>query len=344
MTSTAILWYRRDLRVTDHPALRDALAAHDRVVPAFVLDDALLHGRYASGSRAAFMLGCLRRLGDALRRRGSDLVVRHGRPEQEIPALAAECGASAVYWTSDVTPYARARDGRVTDALRAADVAPHPSTGNYVIDVGKPRTKGGAPFRVFSPFSRAWGSAGRRDVGRAPRTMPALPARLARGRLPSLDALGLRSDVRDPVVEPGEEAARRALAAFLAGPVEHYAGRSGIPAGGTSVLSPYLRFGCLSPRECEERARERGGRGAQAWVRQLCWRDFYAHLLLHHPDSATQELQQRYRGALRWSSSGSASRPGRRDAPGSRSSTPGCASSARPGGCTTASGSSSARS
>src|SRR5690349_24331458 len=88
MTSTAILWYRRDLRVTDHPALRDALDAHDRVVPAFVLDDALLHGRYASGVRAAFMLGCLRSLGEALGERGSGLVVRHGRPEQEIPALA----------------------------------------------------------------------------------------------------------------------------------------------------------------------------------------------------------------------------------------------------------------
>ena len=303
MTSTAILWYRRDLRVTDHPALRDALDTHDRVVPAFVLDDALLHGRYASGARAAFMLGCLRSLGEALGERGSGLVVRHGRPEREIPALAAECGASAVYWTSDVAPYARARDRRVTEALRAADVEPHPSTGNYVIDVGKPRTKGGAPFRVFSPFSRAWATVGRRDVGRAPRTMPALPAKLVRGRLPSLEALSLESDVHAPVVEPGEDAARRALSAFLAGPVEHYASRNDTPAGGTSVLSPYLRWGCLSPRECEERARDRGGRGAQAWVRQLCWRDFYAHLLLHHPESATQELQERYRGSLRWSSS-----------------------------------------
>jgi deoxyribodipyrimidine photo-lyase len=305
MTTTAIVWYRRDLRLHDHPALRAALDEFDRVVPAFVLDDTLLHGRYASAARTAFMLGCLRALDDALRERGGGLVLRHGRPEREIPALADEAGAQAVFWTSDVAPYARARDARVTDGLRETGVAPRPCTGGYCIDIGRPRTRDGRPFRVFSPFARTWAKAGRRDVGRAPRTLPALPSRVRRGRLPSLEALGLRldGDVPDPVCEPGEAAARAALAAFLRGPVAAYARRNDIPAGGSSVLSPYLRWGCLSARECEERARSRGGRGAEAWVRQLCWRDFYAHLLLHHPESATQELQERYRGALEWSSS-----------------------------------------
>jgi len=300
MTSTAILWYRRDLRVHDHPALRAALDGHDRVVPVFVLDDALLGGRYASAARTEFMLGCLRALGDALRERGSGLVVPHGRPEQEIPALAGDARATAVYWTSDVSPYARARDRRVTDALGAAGVDARPTTGGYCVDVGRPRTRAGKPFRVFSPFARAWSDAARRDVGRAPRRMPALPPGMRRGRVPSLSALGLSSDVRAPVCPPGEDAARQALARFLAGTVDDYARRNDEPAGGTSVLSPYLRWGCLSARECEERARTRGGRGAHAWVRQLCWRDFYAHLLLHHPESAVDELQERYRGALEW--------------------------------------------
>jgi deoxyribodipyrimidine photo-lyase len=305
MTSTAILWYRRDLRLHDHPALRAALDEFDRVVPVYVLDDALLHGRYASAARTAFMLGCLRSLAGALRERGSGLVVRHGRPAREIPRLAEETGAEAVFWTSDVSPYARARDRRVTDALREAGVEARPSTGGYCVDVSKPRTRGGRPFRVFSPFARAWGNAARRDVRRAPRTLPALPSRLARGRVPSLDALGLRldGDVGDPVCEPGEPAARAALAAFLRGPVEAYARRNDLPAGGSSELSPYLRWGCLSARECEQRARSHGRRGPEAWVRQLCWRDFYAHLLLHHPESATEELQERYRGTLEWSSS-----------------------------------------
>src|SRR5215211_3392964 len=135
MTTTAIVWYRRDLRVHDHPALRAALDGFDRVVPAFVLDDALLRGRYASGSRTAFMLGCLRALDGELHARGSGLVVRHGRPERELPALAAGIGADAVLWTSDVAPYARARDARVTAALRARAVQARPCTGGYCIDV-----------------------------------------------------------------------------------------------------------------------------------------------------------------------------------------------------------------
>ena len=131
MTTTAILWYRRDLRLHDHPALRAALDEFDRVVPVFVLDDALLHGRYASAARTGFMLGCLRALGNALRERGGGLVLRHGRPEEEIPALADEAGARAVFWTSDVAPHARGRDARVTEALREADVAARPCTGGY---------------------------------------------------------------------------------------------------------------------------------------------------------------------------------------------------------------------
>jgi deoxyribodipyrimidine photo-lyase len=130
--------------------------------------------------------------------------------------------------------------------------------------------------------------------------LPALPSGVRRGSVPALSALGLSSDVRAPVCPPGEDAARQALTRFLGGAVDDYARRNDEPAGGTSVLSPYLRWGCLSARECEKRARAHGGRGAQAWVRQLCWRDFYAHLLLHHPESAVRELQERYRGALEW--------------------------------------------
>src|SRR4051794_27907594 len=99
--STAILWYRRDLRVHDHPALHTACSEYDRVVPVFVFDDRLLEGRFASTPRAAFMAGCLRALDEQLRSRGSGLVLRHGRPEDELLALAAEVDATAVLWTSD---------------------------------------------------------------------------------------------------------------------------------------------------------------------------------------------------------------------------------------------------
>ena len=120
MPSTAIVWLRRDLRLHDHPPLTAALAAHARVVPLFVLDPALLGGRFASGPRVAFLLDCLRALDAELRERGGALVVRQGAPEQVVPALAREAGAKAVFWASDATPYALARDWRMRTAKDSA--------------------------------------------------------------------------------------------------------------------------------------------------------------------------------------------------------------------------------
>src|SRR5262245_47023756 len=156
MATTEIVWFRRDLRVHDHPSLTAAARSADRVVPVFVLDDDLLKGRFASGPRTAFMLGCLKELRGALRDRGSNLAIRHGRPEKVLVELARETGASAVRFASDVSPFAMARDRRVEEALRDAGIEPIRHPGNFVADVGKPETQGGKPFSVFSPFHRAW--------------------------------------------------------------------------------------------------------------------------------------------------------------------------------------------
>src|SRR5690348_5471440 len=112
---TALVWFRRDLRVHDHAPLREALAAHERVVPVFVLDERLLG---VSPSRTSFMLDCLRELRASLRDRGGELFVRSGEPDEVLVELARETGASAAYWAPDVSPYSRARDRRVADALR----------------------------------------------------------------------------------------------------------------------------------------------------------------------------------------------------------------------------------
>jgi deoxyribodipyrimidine photo-lyase len=288
MPSTAIVWLRRDLRLHDHPPLVAALRAHDRVLPAFVLDPTLLGGRFASGPRIGFLLDCLRELDAQLRERGGALVVRHGAPERELPAIARETGARAVYWASDATPYSLARDGRVREALAATGVEHLPGPGNFVADIGRPRTGAGTPYTVFTPFHRAWAALERRAVHRAPADVPQ-PAGIEAGTIPSLDALGLRDELTARAVEPGETAARAALSGFLEGDVDRYHERHDRLAGGTSTLSPYLRFGCLSPREVEERALRRGGAGAAAFVRQLAWRDFYAHVLLHHPGNRVRE-------------------------------------------------------
>lgn len=302
MTSTALLWYRRDLRLHDHPALVTALHEHERVIPVFVFDDALLHGRFASAPRTSFMLGCLRELDAAWRAHASGLVIRAGRPEHELVRLARELDAGAVFWTSDVAPYARRRDTRVTEALRGAAVQPRPTGGGYCIDVARPRTSAGGPYGVFTPFWRAWQRLERRAVHRAPRALPALPSGVRKGRIPRVDALGISGhDVPEPIVAPGEAAARAAVARWLRGPIDAYADRhDSLSDPGTSTLSPYLRWGCLSALECEQRAQGHGGAGARAWVRQLCWRDFLAHVLLLHPDNAHAEHQARFRGTLAW--------------------------------------------
>ena len=287
MSRSAAVWFRRDLRVHDHPALHLAAAEFDRVVPVFVLDDALLHGRYRSAARTRFMLACLEQLDAGLRARGSGLVVLHGRPERELAAL----GVDAVLWSADVSPYARARDGRVTEALRAAGTDARPQPGTYVVDLALPR-----PQTVFSRFFREWDGLERRPVLDVPAALPPLPAGVAPTGVPSGDDLGMGPGVPAPVREPGEDAARAALDAWLAEPVDHYHERQdGMARVGTSRLASYLRWGCLSARECEARALERGSKGAVAWRRQLGWRDFYAHTLLQHPANVRAAQQERFR-------------------------------------------------
>jgi deoxyribodipyrimidine photo-lyase len=298
--STGIVWYRHDLRLRDHPALRAALDEHDRVVPLFCFDDRLLHGRHASGPRTQFMLECLAEVDSALRDRGSGLLVRRGRPEEEIPALAREVDAGAIHFTRDVSPFARRRGERTGAALREAGVElrDHPGL-NAVDDVRDIRTKQGKPYSVFSPFHNSWLEQDRRPVLEAPRRLPALPSKVAKGRLPSLESLGLSQEVAEPP-EGGEAAAHRTAKRFLGDPVREYTEvHDALGRDRTSRLSPYLHFGCITPRQLEERLPR--GKGPDAFRRQLCWRDFHHHVLAHFPRNARSEFQERYRGKIRWS-------------------------------------------
>jgi deoxyribodipyrimidine photo-lyase len=294
----AILWFRRDLRVHDHPALHAAADRHELVVPVFCLDDRLLYGRHSSGPRTTFLLECLNDLHGHLSSRGAGLVVRHGPPEAVLPALAKAAGAREVHVSRDDGPFGGRRDQVVRDALAAAGVTMHAHPGLSVVDdVRTIMTGQDRPYTVFTPFYRNWQRIPRRDPLAAPGRI-AMPAGLRPGELPTLARLGLRQEVPEPAAG-GESEGLARLDAFLAGPVRDYAtGRDLAADCGSSRLSPYLRFGCLSPRSIE--ARLPGGEGAEAFRRQLCWRDFYHQVLLHHPGNARHEFQERYRGKLAW--------------------------------------------
>jgi len=297
--TSGIVWFRRDLRVRDHPALRAALDAHERVVPVFCFDDRLLRGRHESGPRTQFLLECLADLDAELRERGSGLVIRHGPPERELVRLAAEARSEVIHVTQDVSPFARRRGERARAAFADAGVELRPHEGLNAVDVRSIETGQGRPYSVFSPFHRKWLETPRREVLEAPRELPPLPSGLSKGRIPSLEALGLAQEVSDPAAG-GEGQARRALDRFLDGRIHEYTDtHDALDADRTSRLSPYLHFGCLSVRAIEERLPR--GKGPEAFRRQLCWRDFYHHVLHHFPRNARSEFQERYRGKIKWS-------------------------------------------
>ena len=299
---TAIVWFRRDLRVADNPALARASREHETVVPVFCFERGLTTGRHSSPARNAYLLACLEELDEALGGRGARLHYREGDPAREVARLAEECGAAAVYACADHTAHARRRDDRVAEALADAGRELVRTGGVGCADVTAIETSGGGPYGVFSPFYRAWKRAPRRKVEAAPRALRA-PSGLRKGSPPRRGDLGIDAAARRiaAAAKPGEPAARRRLNSFIrrAG---RYARLHDLPAAeGTSRLSPALHFGTLSPLAMERRLRRDGSKGAEAIRRQLCWRDFYLHLLHHHPRKARREHQERFRG-MRWRS------------------------------------------
>ena len=276
---TTVLWFRRDLRIHDHPALAAAAEDAAAVAPLFVLDDAIL-GADPAPNRLWFMLGTLRNLHHELERRGSRLHVRFGRPEEAVAAFAREVGAARVHVSRDFSPYGRRRDLAVHEALARSDVPLRRHPGVLVHDPEAIVGRDGRPYTVYSPFRRAWDRLERRAVLPAPDRMPPPPA-VSPGDLPVEPHPTADPDL---LPEPGEPAARERLADWVAGRVDAYAtSRDELGAeGGTSRLSQDLRFGLLSPVEVATAA-SGPGEGRRRFVAELAWRDFYAHVLWHRP-------------------------------------------------------------
>jgi deoxyribodipyrimidine photo-lyase len=299
--SATVVWFRRDLRLHDHPALTEAVLGGNPVAPLFVVDPRLLDGRFASANRAWFLAGALADLAASLAERGASLTVRTGDPATVIPAFAREVGAAAVAVSRDYTPFGRARDRRVADALATAGIAFRPKRGALVHEPEEVATGSGSPFQVFTPFLRAWERRPFRAVLPAPDRILGIDRAVGP---PDLGALAGNVPTADPALlpPPGERAARDRLARWLAtGPTNYARERDSLATPGTSRLSQDLRFGCLSPVEVATRslATDGGTEGSRRYVSELAWRDFYAHALWHEPRIAREPFVTRYR-TLAW--------------------------------------------
>ena len=287
---TAVVLFTRDLRVHDHPALTEAVRVCERVVPLFVLDRSVL-ARFGAPNRTAFLLDALHDLRRGLRERGGALVLRQGDVVEETILVAREAGADAVFLSEDVSAYATAREARLRRACLAQRLEVRAFPGVTVVPPGDVAPLDRDHYRVFTPFWRRWQTTPRRRLLAAPHVVE-VPRDVARGRLPTLQDLA--TSARSPELpRGGESEARRRLTLWLRTGLRDYARlHDDLGADATSRLSPYLHFGCISPLEVAERA-EAAGDGADPFVRQLAWRDFFAQLLAANASTPRDDFRPR---------------------------------------------------
>lgn len=286
--TTALLWFRRDLRLSDNPALVEAVASGDDVVGAFCLDDALLGP--AGPVRVAYLYRCLRALDEAM---DGNLVVRTGDPASVIPELAVEVDAASVHLAEDFGPYGRRRDEVVAEQLTAAGIEVVRTGSPYAVPPGSVFTKAGGHYKVFTPFSRAWREHGRADPVRRPSDIP--------WRAVRSDGIPDDPDIGEvDLPRAGEDAAGNRLDHFLRAKVGDYDDARNRPGEeATSRLSPDLRWGVLHPRQILARLGTSGGE--KTFESELCWREFYADVLFHLPDSARSSMNETV-GGMPWDS------------------------------------------
>ncbi|MET9379088.1 deoxyribodipyrimidine photo-lyase [Streptomyces sp. NPDC002992] len=289
--NVSVVLFTADLRLHDHPPLRAALRSAASVVPLFVRDPAVDRAGFAAPNRLAFLADCLRDLDAGLRRRGGRLVVRTGEMVDEVCAVARETGAHEVHMSADVSAFAQAREERLRSALGADGRRLHVHDGVVtVLPPGAVTPAGSDHFAVFTPYFRRWVQERPRDPLPAPRAVHVPEVRSE--EIPARSGAGPLS----PGLPPGgERAARERLTRWLARPVDAYEDRNDdLAADATSRLSPDLHFGALSAAEVVHRARSRGGAGAEAFVRQLCWRDFHHQVLAARPRVAAEDYRTRH--------------------------------------------------
>lgn len=267
-----LLWFRRDLRLHDLPALLDAAKDDQEVLACYVLDPRLK--KSGGPRRLQYLYDSLRELRDGLDGR---LLIVEGKPEERIPALVKKTKATSVHVSGDYLTFGLRRDEAVREAL--GDVPLEASGSPYLVSPGRVTKDDGTPYKVFTPFYSAWKAHGWRTPART-------GAKTARWIDPADVGGGVDVPAGDAKLDhpAGEAAARKAWKAFVSSALEDYADDRNRPDhDGTSRMSAHLKFGTIHPRTMA--ADLGGGTGAQAYLRELAFRDFYANVVYSWPES-----------------------------------------------------------
>ncbi|MBC7717274.1 MAG: deoxyribodipyrimidine photo-lyase [Pseudorhodobacter sp.] len=312
---SALVWLRRDLRCEDHAALHHACQAANQVWCAFIFDREIVDSLPRADRRVEFIRDSLVQVHEQLAAWGSahghggvGLIVRHAVATTEIPKLAAELEVQAVYVSHDDEPAALLRDASVRDALAADGRAWHSFKDHVVFERSEVLTLASKPYSVFTPYKNAWlkkldaDHLQALDVAPHAASLAALPAGI-QGGVPSLEALGFqRTNLHDLKIPIGQDGGKVLLTDFLTR-IDDYEDARNFPAvKGPSYLSVHLRFGTVSIRELARQAWQRtqaGSRGAEVWLSELIWRDFYHQILHHHPRVVTSSFKSEY-DAIQW--------------------------------------------
>jgi len=298
MTPPSLVWFRDDLRLADNPALRAAADRDEPVIGVYVLDEASPGVRALGGAARWWLHHSLSELDERLREKGSVLVLRRGAASDVLPALVGETGAGAVFWNRRYGGPEREIDAGIKDGLRGDGVEVTSFAGSLLYEPWTVRTGAGTPYGVFTPF---WNACRQLPAPRAPIPEP----RELRGprRHPASDGLAewellptspdWASGLRERW-EPGERAAKARLREFLADDAADYdRARDEPAAGATSLLSPRLRWGELSPHEVWHAAVSSDAQ-VGGFLSELGWREFAWHTLFHFPDLATKNLRSAF--------------------------------------------------
>jgi deoxyribodipyrimidine photo-lyase len=304
---TTLLWFRRDLRLADNPALDAAVAIGRPVIPVYICDDADA-GEWSPGGASRWWLhGSLSALSSAIEERGNRLILKTGPAASVISKLLSETGATSVYWNRRYEPWATRRDEKIKTALQSKGIEARSFNAGLLREPWAVTTQKGDPYKVFTPFWKALRSSGEPDQPRpAPQRIPAPNEFAESDSLNSWGLLPTRPDwaggLRDAWT-PGEDTAQTRLHDFTDAAVFDYQDKRNLPGvSGTSRLSPHLHFGEIGPRQIWHAvvtsALARTGspmpRGVETYLSEIAWREFSHHLLFHFPDLPLKALRTEF--------------------------------------------------